>query len=55
VVANYEGSATIVKHDEYGFIVVNFEHLIPLLVESFAFQMHIEQFFFSFDVKQHGN
>jgi hypothetical protein len=42
VVANYEGSNAMVKHYEYGFILVNFEHLIPLLAQSFAFPMHIQ-------------
>jgi hypothetical protein len=35
----------MVSHDEYGFTLVNFEQLIPLSVQSFAFPMHIEQGF----------
>jgi hypothetical protein len=31
VVANYGSSNATVKRDQYGFILVNFEHLIPLL------------------------
>ncbi len=50
--SNYEGYVTIVKCDEYGFIVVNFKCRIPLLAESFAFPMDIEQVFFSSDVRQ---
>jgi hypothetical protein len=46
VVANYEGFATIMRCDEYGFTIVNFQCLIPLLIESFSFPMHIERFFF---------
>lgn len=30
VVANYEGSSAIVKHNYYKFTLVNFERLIPL-------------------------
>jgi hypothetical protein len=55
VVANYESSVAIVRCDKYGFTVMNFKHLISLLTESFAFPMHIEQEFFSSDVKQWGN
>jgi hypothetical protein len=33
VVVNYEGFVAIVKCDEHGFIIMNFKHLIPLLVE----------------------
>jgi hypothetical protein len=46
VVANYEGSSAIVKCDEYGFTMINFEHLVPLFAQSFAFPMHVEQIFF---------
>jgi hypothetical protein len=51
MVANYEGSATTVKCDKYGFALVNFERLIPLLAQSFAFPMYIEQVFFSKDTR----
>jgi hypothetical protein len=46
LVANYEGSSAIVKRDEYGFTLINFECLIPLFAQSFAFPMHVEQVFF---------
>jgi hypothetical protein len=46
VVVNYEGSSTIVRRDEYGFTLVNFECLILLFVQSFMFPMHVEQVFF---------
>jgi hypothetical protein len=46
VVGNYKGSNAMVKCYEYGFILVNFEHLIPLLAQSFAFPMHVQQVFF---------
>jgi hypothetical protein len=42
VVVNYEGSVVIVRCDKYGLNVMIFKHLIPLLVESFVFPMHIE-------------
>jgi hypothetical protein len=46
MVANYKGSTTIVKRDEYGFTLMNFERLIPLSTHSFVFPMHSEQGFF---------
>jgi hypothetical protein len=55
VVANYGGSTTIVKHDEYGFTLVNFYHLIPLSIQSFAFPMHVNKVLFIKDVKLGGN
>jgi hypothetical protein len=55
VVANYEGSTTTIKHDEYVFILVNFDHLNPLSIQSFAFPMHVNQVFFAKDVKLGGN
>jgi hypothetical protein len=50
VVANYKGPATTMKRDEYGFTLVNFERLIPFLVQFFAFPMQINQVFFVDDV-----
>jgi hypothetical protein len=50
VVANYE-----VRCDEYGFALVNFERLIPLSTQSFAFPMHVEQVFFAEDVRSPRN
>jgi hypothetical protein len=37
VVANYKGFLTMVKQNEYGFTLVTFDLLIPLLAKSFAF------------------
>jgi hypothetical protein len=37
VVANYKGFLTMVKQDEYGFTLVNFDLLIPLSAQSFTF------------------
>jgi hypothetical protein len=51
VVANYKKSNATIRQDEYGFTLVNFEHLIPLLTQSFTFLMHDEQGFFVEDVK----
>jgi hypothetical protein len=45
VVVNYKGSMATVKWDEYGFTLVNFDWLIPLSAQSFAFPMHVEQVF----------
>lgn len=55
VVANYEGFVATMKCDKYGFTIVNFECLIPFSIESFTFPMHIEQVFFSSNVRQCGN
>jgi hypothetical protein len=55
VVANHERSTTTIKHDEYGFTLVNFEQLIPLLAQSFAFPMHIKQVFFVEDARSPRN
>jgi hypothetical protein len=46
VVANYGSIMTTMKCDKYGFTLVNFDRLIPLLAKSFAFPMHIQQVFF---------
>jgi hypothetical protein len=48
VVANYGGSNATMKQDQYGFTSMNFECLIPLSAQSFAFSMHIQQMFFFF-------
>jgi len=45
--ANYKRFNPTLMWDEYGFTLVNFEHLIPPLVQSFAFPMHVEQVFFA--------
>jgi hypothetical protein len=46
VVANYGGTMTTMKREKYGFKLMNFDRLIPLLAKSFAFPMHIQQVFF---------
>jgi hypothetical protein len=55
VVANYKGFVATMTCDKYGFTIVNVECLIPLSTKSFIFLMHIEQVFFSSNVRQHGN
>ncbi len=45
VVLNYEGTNATMKHDDYGFTLVSFEHLIPFSTQFFAFPMHVEQVF----------
>ncbi len=55
MVANYEGSYAIVRRDEYGFILVNFERLISLSAQSLAFPMHVEQVFVAKYVKSRKN
>jgi hypothetical protein len=46
VKANYNENNAIVKRNEYGFTLVNFGSLIPISNWSFAFPLHVEQFFF---------
>jgi hypothetical protein len=46
VKANYIGSNATIKRDEYGFTFVNFNSLIPISNQSFAFPIHVEQVFF---------
>jgi hypothetical protein len=52
VKANYIGSSAIIKRDEYGFTLVNFNSLIPIFDQSFVFPIHVEQVFFSSDPKE---
>jgi hypothetical protein len=47
--ANYRGAGAIMKRDEYGFSLVNFNHMLPISEDSFAFPIHIQQVFFSND------
>ncbi len=42
VKANYIGNNAMVKKDEYGFILVNFNSFIPISNQSFAFSIHVE-------------
>jgi flavorubredoxin len=37
------------KHDEYGFTLVNFNEMFPFSKDSFAFFIHVEQILFSND------
>jgi hypothetical protein len=41
----------MLRHDEYGFFLVNFVQLTPLSAQSLAFPMHIEQVFFAKDAR----
>jgi hypothetical protein len=38
---NYDGNSATIKCDEYGFTLMNFSFLIPILDASFAFPLHI--------------
>jgi hypothetical protein len=46
VKANYIGNSAIIKRDEYGITLMNFNSLIPISNQSFAFPIHVEQVFF---------
>ena len=54
VMANMVGQNATTKQDEYGFSLVNFDRLVPLSAESFAFPIHVEQVFFADDLNNHG-
>ncbi len=41
VKANYTSSSTIVKRDEFSFTLDNFNSLIPIFDQSFAFPIHV--------------
>ena len=41
-IANMVGHNATMKRDDYGFSLVNFDRLVPLSVESFAFLLHVE-------------
>lgn len=43
------------KRDEYGFTLVNFTSLIPILDQSFAFPLHVKQVLFAKDPKERGS
>ena len=47
--ANHRGAGATMKRDEYGFTLVNFNHMLPISEDSFAFPIHVEQVFFSND------
>ena len=54
VMANTVGHNAIMKRDDYGFSLVNFDRLVSLSAESFAFPLHIEHIFFADDLNNHG-
>ena len=51
---NYRGRNAIVKKDEWGFTLANFNCLLPFGTESFAFPIHCDQVFFSNDEDEPG-
>ena len=48
--ANIWGARATIKHDEYDFTMIKFDHLIPYSSYSFAFPLHMQQVFFVDDV-----
>jgi hypothetical protein len=54
VMTNMVGHNVNMKRDNYGFSLINFDRLIPLLAKSFAFPLHVEQVFFADDLNNHG-
>jgi hypothetical protein len=52
--ANMIGHNVTMKRDEYGFSLKNFDRLVSLSAESFAFPLHVEQLFFADDLNNHG-
>ncbi len=46
VKANYKWTRTMMKQDEYGFTLVNFNEMLPFLEDSFAFLIHVEHILF---------
>ena len=54
VMTNTVGHNAIMKRDDYGFSLVNFDRLVSLSAESFAFPLHIEHIFFADDLNNHG-
>jgi hypothetical protein len=48
-----QGNATYVK-DDCGFLIVNFRHRLPLMVEPFIFPSQVTQVFFFDDLKKPG-
>ena len=51
---NMVGHNVTMKRDEYGSSLVNFDRLVPLSAESFAFSLHVEQVLFADDLNNHG-
>jgi hypothetical protein len=54
VMTNMVGHNANMKRDDYGFSLINFDKLIPLLAKSFAFPLHVEQVLFADDLNNHG-
>ncbi len=46
VKANYKGTRTTMKQDEYGFTLVNYNEMFPFSKDSFAFFINVEQILF---------
>jgi hypothetical protein len=46
VKANYKGTRTTMKQDEYGFTLVNYSEMLPFSKDFFAFLIHVEQILF---------
>jgi len=52
--ANYHGNIALVKKDKWGFSIANFQRMIPLGPDSFAFPMNVDQVFFCVSVDEPG-
>jgi len=52
VKVNYIGNSATIKRNEYGFTLVNFSSLIPILDQSFAIPLHVENNFFLMTCKK---
>jgi hypothetical protein len=48
----YVGNSATMKQDEYNFIFINFDFLIPIFDQSFVFPLHVDQVFFASDLKE---
>ena len=46
VMTNMIGHNATMKRDDYGFSLVNFDRLVSLSTEYFAFPLHVEEVFF---------
>ena len=53
MMANIIGHNATIKQDNYGFSLVNFDRLVPLSAESFAFPLYVEQILFADDLNKH--
>jgi hypothetical protein len=42
VMTNMVGQNATMKRDNYGFSLVKFDKLVPLLAESFVFPLHVQ-------------